>query len=58
MGVKAGSSKGKVKIYNERDMVKVIKVGRLRGLGHLVRMQEQNPRRGRSRGRQTCYHVA
>jgi hypothetical protein len=31
------------KLYNEPDIVKVIKVGRLRWLGHLFRMQEQNP---------------
>jgi hypothetical protein len=30
------------KLYNEPDIVKVIKVGRLRWLGHLFRMQEQN----------------
>jgi hypothetical protein len=30
-------------LYNEPDIVKVIKVGRLRKLGHPVRMQEQNP---------------
>jgi hypothetical protein len=31
------------KLYNEPDIVKVIKVGWLRWLGHLFRMQEQNP---------------
>jgi hypothetical protein len=31
------------KLYNRPDIVKVIKVGRLRSLGHLYRMQEQNP---------------
>jgi hypothetical protein len=31
------------KLYNEPDMVKVIKVGQLRLLGHPFRMQEQNP---------------
>jgi hypothetical protein len=29
-------------LYNEPDIVKVNKVGRLRWLGHLFRMQEQN----------------
>lgn len=31
------------KLYNGPDIVKVIKVGQLRSLGHLFRMQEQNP---------------
>jgi hypothetical protein len=31
------------KLYNELDTVKVIKVGRLRWLGHLYRTQAQNP---------------
>jgi hypothetical protein len=30
------------KLYNEPDIVKVIKVEQLRWLGHLFRMQEQN----------------
>jgi hypothetical protein len=31
------------KLYNEPDIVRVIKVGLLRWLGHLFRMQKQNP---------------
>jgi hypothetical protein len=31
------------KLYNETDTVKVDKVGRLRWLGQLFRMQKQNP---------------
>jgi hypothetical protein len=31
------------KLYNEPDIVKVIKVGRMRWLAQLFRMQEQNP---------------
>jgi hypothetical protein len=31
------------KLYNEPGTVKVIKAGRLRWMGHLFRMQEQNP---------------
>jgi hypothetical protein len=31
------------KLCNEPDVVKVFQVGRLRWLGHLSRMQEQNP---------------
>jgi hypothetical protein len=31
------------KLYNEPHIVKVTKVGRLRWLGHLFRMHEQNP---------------
>jgi hypothetical protein len=31
------------KLFNEPDIVNVIKVGRLRWLGHLPRMQERNP---------------
>jgi hypothetical protein len=31
------------KLCNEPHIVKVTKVGRLRWLGHLFRMQEQNP---------------
>jgi len=30
-------------MYNELDIVKVIKIGRLRWLGHLFRMQKLNP---------------
>jgi hypothetical protein len=32
-------------LYNEPDIMKVIKSGTLRWLGHLFRMQEQNPSR-------------
>jgi hypothetical protein len=31
------------KLYNELDVVKMIKGGRLRWLGQLLRMQEQKP---------------
>jgi hypothetical protein len=31
------------KLYSEPDIVKMIIVGRLRWLGHIFRMQEQNP---------------
>jgi len=30
-------------LYDELDIVKVIKIGRLRWLGHIFRMQEINP---------------
>ena len=30
-------------LYNESDIVKVIKIGRFRWLGHLFRMQELDP---------------
>lgn len=36
-------SHGIYKLYNEPDVMKVIKVGRLGLLGHLFRMQEENP---------------
>jgi hypothetical protein len=32
-------------LYDELDIVKVVKIGRLRWLGHLFRMQELDPRR-------------
>jgi hypothetical protein len=32
-------------LYDELDMVKVVKIGRLRCLGHLFRMLELDPRR-------------
>jgi hypothetical protein len=31
------------KLYNESDIVRVIKIGRLRWLGHLFRIQELDP---------------